>query len=162
MGRSLAIMIGKNRAEGHERQAVGWVSLRVEVDELHAVGTQIAAAVSAPGALAGAEVPPAAGDQVSVGVASALSACFGVIAAHSAQGAHVAGTAAGVLHANAATYQQQEDLNSAALRPEGAPAPAAASVPASGGRDYRPPPRRRCRPRCRRYRRRGSPPPTER
>jgi PPE family protein/PE family protein len=106
------------------------MSLWVEVDELHAAGTDIAGAVAAPGALAGAAVTPAAGDQVSVGVATALSAHFGVLAAHSAQGAHVIGTAAGVLHANAATYQQQEDLNTAALRSDGGTAPTAA--PASG------------------------------
>lgn len=102
------------------------MSLRVEVDELHATGTQIAGAVIAPGALTAASVTPAAGDHVSVGVASALTARFGVLATHSAHGAHLTGTAATVLHANAATYQHQEDLNTAALRPDGTTMPTAA------------------------------------
>jgi PPE family protein/PE family protein len=106
------------------------MSLWVEVDELHAAGTQIAQAVAAPGALVGAAVLPAASDQVSVGVATALTARFGVLATYSAHGAHVAGTAASVLHANASTYQQQEDLNTAALRPDsGTPPPTAAPPP---------------------------------
>lgn len=101
------------------------MSLYVEGDALHDAGAQIARATAAPGALTGATVQPAAEDPVSVGVASTLSAHLDGIATRSAQGAHAAASAATVLHANAATYQQQEDLNTAALRPNGA-APAAA------------------------------------
>lgn len=107
------------------------MSLRVEVDELHAAGTQIADAVSPPGGLAGTAVLPAAADEVSVGVASALSVRFGVLATHSAAAGHLSAVAAAVLHANAATYREQEQLNTAALGPGSVAAPRAAAQTAA-------------------------------
>ena len=105
------------------------VGLRVEVDELHAAGTAMAQSVAAPITLAAGTVAPAAGDQVSATVAAGVSARLQAIGAHSVRAAHITSSAAGVLHANAVTYREQEELNAASLRPGGASAgPVAAST----------------------------------
>jgi hypothetical protein len=106
------------------------VGLRVEVDELHAGGARMAQSVTAPATLASASVAPAAADQVSATVAAGLSARLQMIGAHSARAAHITTTAAGVLHANAATYREQEDANAASLRPGGATAGTVAATTA--------------------------------
>lgn len=107
------------------------MGLRVEVDELHAGGTRMAQSVTAPVTVGSTPVAPAAGDQVSATVATGLSARLETIGVHSARAASITSTAAGVLQANAGTYREQEDLNAAALRPDGA-ATAGLAAPTAG------------------------------
>jgi hypothetical protein len=92
------------------------VGLQVDVDEVYGAGHQIARTVNDRGVLAGVTVAGAADDEVSAGVAAALTRRFNVIATHSRMAAHVARNAATLLGANAAAYQGQEDSNAAALR----------------------------------------------
>ena len=108
------------------------MGLRVEVDELHTAGGQIAAAGSGPSGLAGTVVGAAAADAVSATIAAGLSTRLQTIGAHSARAAQISAMSAAVLHANATTYRAQEDLNAEALKADGgtpglaAPAPVAA------------------------------------
>lgn len=103
------------------------MGLRVEVDELHAAGTRMAQSVTAPVALGTHPLAPAAGDQVSATVAATVSARLHAIGAHSARAAYIKTSAAGVLHANAVTYREQEEANAASLRPGGEAAGAVAA-----------------------------------
>lgn len=103
------------------------MGLRVDVDEVHAAGTGMAQVVEAPVTLAGISVGPSAADQVSATVAAGLSVRLQTIGAHTVRAAQITTAAAGALHANAATYREQEDLNTAALRPGGG---ASVSAPA--------------------------------
>ena len=106
------------------------MGLKVDVDEVRAAGSTIAQSVSKPGALSQAAVSAAAGDQVSTGVAAALTSRFHVLATHSAMGTQAATAAAALLHSNASTYQSQEDANTAYLGANGSSQPA--SAPSAG------------------------------
>jgi hypothetical protein len=109
------------------------VGLRVQVDELDTAGGHIAQAIPQTGGLAATVVVAAAGDEVSTAIAAKLSAHLQSIGTHSAHAAQIAATSVAVLHSNAATYREQEDLNAAALQRDGGnpgqatPAPAAAN-----------------------------------
>jgi PPE family protein/PE family protein len=115
------------------------VDLWVQVDELHAAGTRMAQSVAVPIPLTGVAVTPAAADQVSATVAAAVSARLHAIGTHSTHAAYLTTTAAAVLHANAETYGEQEDRNTALLRPGGAATGAAVSAPTGLALDTAPP-----------------------
>lgn len=109
------------------------MGLRVQVDELDTAGGKIAQIIPQTGGLAAMVVVAAAADEVSTAIAAKLSAQLQSIGTHSAHAARIAASSAAVLLSNAATYREQEDLNAAALQPNGGdpgqatPSPAAAN-----------------------------------
>ncbi len=92
------------------------MDLQVDVDELHTAGAQVSLTSDRPGGLASAVVGAAAKDEVSAGIAATLTLRLQTIGAHSARAAHIAAMSAAVLHANANTYREQENLNAEALK----------------------------------------------
>ncbi|SBS77712.1 PPE protein (fragment) [uncultured Mycobacterium sp.] len=96
------------------------VGLRVDPDQAQGAGMRMAQSVTAPITLVGV-VTPAAADDVATTVAPMMSVRLQMISEHPwTRSTHITATAASVLRANTATYQEQETLNAAALRPGGA------------------------------------------